>query len=82
MGWDTNLKQKENEHRTSNIQRPTSNVAWGRHWAYFGLRRQSAAATPLFDGEQNFQSGVAHRFPPQSNFFWLRLDPRPDFAKV
>jgi hypothetical protein len=32
----------------------------------FGLRWQSAAATPLFDREQSFQSGVALRFPPQS----------------
>ena len=32
----------------------------------FGLRWQSAAATPLFDCEQCFQSGVALRFPPQS----------------
>jgi hypothetical protein len=32
----------------------------------FGLRWQSAAATPLFDCGQSFQSGVALRFPPQS----------------
>jgi hypothetical protein len=32
----------------------------------FGLRWQSAAATPLFDCGQNFQSAVALRFPPQS----------------
>jgi hypothetical protein len=39
----------------------------------FGVRWQSAAATPLFDCGQSFQSGVALRFPPQSKFFWLRL---------
>jgi len=33
---------------------------------FFGLRWQSAAATPLFDCGQSFQSGVALRFPPQS----------------
>ena len=48
----------------------------------FGLRWQpaeakrsedwSAAATPLFDCGQSFQSGVALRFPPQSKI-WLRL---------
>jgi hypothetical protein len=32
----------------------------------FGLRWQSAAATPLFDCGQSRQSGVALRFPPQS----------------
>jgi hypothetical protein len=32
----------------------------------FGLRWQSAAATPLFDCGPSFQSGVALRFPPQS----------------
>jgi len=32
----------------------------------FGVRWQSAAATPLFDCGQSFQSGVALRFPPQS----------------
>ena len=31
-----------------------------------GLRWQSAAATPLFDCGQNFQSGVALCFPPHS----------------
>ena len=46
----------------------------------FGLRWQpaeakrsedwSAAATPLFDREQSFQSGVALRFPPQSKKIW------------
>jgi hypothetical protein len=40
----------------------------------FGVRWQSAAATPLFDCGQSFQSGVALRFPPQSKFFWLRLN--------
>jgi hypothetical protein len=39
----------------------------------FGLRWQSAAATPLFDCGHTFQSGVALRFPPQSKKFWLRL---------
>jgi hypothetical protein len=39
----------------------------------FGVRWQSAAATPLFDCEQSFQSGVALRFPPQSKKIWLRL---------
>jgi hypothetical protein len=39
----------------------------------FGLRWQSAAATPLFDCGQSFQSGVALRFPPQSKKIWLRL---------
>ena len=38
----------------------------------FGLRRQSATATPLFDCGQSFQSGVALRFPPQSKIIWLR----------
>jgi hypothetical protein len=32
----------------------------------FGLRWQSAAATPLFDHGPSFHSGVALRFPPQS----------------
>jgi hypothetical protein len=32
----------------------------------FGLRWQSAAATPLFACGPSFQSGVALRFPPQS----------------
>jgi hypothetical protein len=32
-----------------------------------------AAATPLFDCGQSFQSGVALRFPPQSKKIWLRL---------
>jgi hypothetical protein len=51
----------------------------------FGLRWQpaeakrsedwSAAATPLFDCGQNFQSGVALRFPPQSKKIWLWLGP-------
>src|SRR5437773_4112738 len=41
----------------------------------FGVRRQSAAATPLFAGEQSeefrfgSESGVALRFPPQSKPF-------------
>jgi hypothetical protein len=35
----------------------------------FGLRWQSAAATPLFDCGQISQSGVALRFPPQSKKF-------------
>jgi hypothetical protein len=35
----------------------------------FGLRWQSAAATPLFGCGQCFQSGVALRFPPQSKTF-------------
>ena len=39
----------------------------------FGLRWQSAAATPLFDCEQSLQSGVALRFPPQSKKIWFRL---------
>src|ERR1035437_698399 len=39
----------------------------------FGLRWQSAAATPLFECGQSFQSGVALRFPPQSKKIWLRL---------
>ncbi len=39
----------------------------------FGVRWQSAATTPLFDCGQNFQSGVALRFPPQSKKIWLRL---------
>jgi len=40
--------------------------------AIFGVRRQSAAATPLFLGEGltarpvPYESGVALRFPPQS----------------
>jgi hypothetical protein len=48
----------------------------------FGLRWQpaeakrsedwSAAATPLFDCGQSFQSGVALRFPPQSKKIWRR----------
>src|SRR6266542_1013478 len=37
----------------------------------FGLRWQSAAATPLAIAD-TFQSGVALRFPPQSKKFWLR----------
>jgi hypothetical protein len=37
----------------------------------FGLRWQSAAATPLFDCGPSFQSGVALRFPPQSKKIWL-----------
>jgi hypothetical protein len=37
----------------------------------FGLRWQSAAATPLFDCGSSFQSGVALRFPPQSKKLWL-----------
>ena len=37
------------------------------------MRWQSAAATPLFDCEPSFQSGVALRFPPQSKKFWVRL---------
>jgi hypothetical protein len=32
----------------------------------FGLRWQSAAATPLLESGNNCQSGVALRFPPQS----------------
>jgi hypothetical protein len=44
------------------------------HREDFGVRWQSAAATPLFDCGQSFQSGVALRFPPQSKFFWLRLN--------
>ncbi len=39
----------------------------------FGVRWQSAAATPLFDYEQSFQSGVALRFPPQSKKIGLQL---------
>jgi len=49
----------------------------------FGLRWQpaeakrsedwSAAATPLFDYGQSFQSGVALRFPPQSKKNGVRL---------
>ena len=39
----------------------------------FGVRWQSAAATPLFDYEPSFQSGVALRFPPQSKKICLRL---------
>ena len=39
----------------------------------FGVRWQSAAATPLFDCGQSFQSGVALRFPPQSKKIWLQL---------
>jgi hypothetical protein len=35
----------------------------------FGVRWQSAAATPLL----HFQSGVALRFPPQSKTVLLRL---------
>jgi hypothetical protein len=41
------------------------------------MRWQSAAATPLFDCGQSFQSGVALRFPPQSKktliAAWLHL---------
>ena len=37
----------------------------------FGLRWQSAAATPLFGCGRQFQSGVALRFPPQSKNIWL-----------
>jgi len=39
----------------------------------FGLRWQSAAATPLFGYGQSFQSGVALRFPPQSKKNGVRL---------
>jgi len=39
----------------------------------FGLRWQSAAATPLFHQTQLCQSGAALRFPPQSKNFWLRF---------
>jgi hypothetical protein len=39
----------------------------------FGLRWQSAAATPLFFCGQSFQSGVALCFPPQSKKIWLRF---------
>jgi hypothetical protein len=39
----------------------------------FGVRWQSAAATPLFDCGQSFQGGVALRFPPQSKKNRLRL---------
>jgi predicted DNA binding CopG/RHH family protein len=46
----------------------------------FGLRWQSAAATPLFNYRQNFHSGVALRFPPQSKKIGLRLKPRLVFA--
>jgi hypothetical protein len=39
----------------------------------FGLRWQSAAATPLFGCGQRSESGVALRFPPQSKRIWLWL---------
>jgi hypothetical protein len=50
-------------------------VKSGRDWSGgdFGVRWQSAAATPLFDCGQSFQSGVALRFLPQSKKIWLRL---------
>jgi hypothetical protein len=35
----------------------------------FGLRWQSAAATPLWDASQRCKSGVALRFPPHSKKF-------------
>ena len=47
--------------------------------ADFGVRRQSAAATPLFEGEQleefpfASESGVALRFPPQSKMLPSRV---------
>ena len=43
--------------------------------ADFGLRWQSAAATPLSDRAHTFQSGVALRFPPQSKKVSFRSDP-------
>src|ERR1035437_2401881 len=39
----------------------------------FGLRWQSAAATPLFDCGQSVQRGVVLRFPPLSKKIWLPL---------
>jgi len=35
----------------------------------FGVRWQSAAATPLWDADQHCKSGVALRFPPHSKKF-------------
>jgi hypothetical protein len=49
------------------------------HREDFGVRWQSAAATPLFDCGQSFQSGVALRFPPQSKTFGCG-SPRHVFA--
>jgi hypothetical protein len=49
---------------------------FGLRWQPAGAKRSedwSAAATPLFDCGQSFQSGVALRFPPQSKKIWLRL---------
>jgi hypothetical protein len=42
---------------------------FGLRWQLAEAKRSedwSAAATPLFDYGQSFQSGVALRFPPQS----------------
>src|ERR1017187_3989586 len=46
------------------------NFAHGRQ--RFGLRWQSAAATPLSALPVASKSGVALRFPPQSKKLWLR----------
>jgi hypothetical protein len=55
-----NLTQRRQDAKTRNFN---TGLGTAKH---FGLRWQSAAATPLFDGGQNFQSGVALRFPPHS----------------
>ena len=47
---------------------------------HFGVRWQSAAATPLFDRSHSIQSGVALRFPPQSKQIWLQLHRVADVA--
>ena len=73
---------------TSTVSNAASNrfrvtaVAVGRAEA-FGLRRQSAAATPLFEGEQmgeatlssETESGVALRFPPHSKTCSIAVAP-------
>jgi hypothetical protein len=46
----------------------------------FGVRWQSAAATPLFDCRQSFQSGVALCFPPQSKKDLVAALPRYAFV--
>jgi len=46
----------------------------------FGLRWQSAAATPLFDCGPGFQSGMALRFLPPSKKIWLRRAALCSFA--
>jgi hypothetical protein len=53
----------------------------------FGVRWQSAAATPLFDRGSSFQSGVALRFPPQSKILatgrsFIRVHPCPSVVEL